>query len=207
MEGIIADLQDCVSFDDSGVRPVRASSTRWISHKVEALKRVLSKFGAYTSHLAVLSEDRTVRDRAKLKGYYSKWTDAKYLLGCAVFVDVLTPCATLSKVMQSDDLDVLGAFMSMLRVVKEVDKLGDKSLDEWPTYSVTMKKVKETEGEVAYQHQALKAFAGPAEPVRLLRFWPDQYFKLQQYFFLKKLKRILTETLTCIVIVLRAQWW
>ena len=24
--------------------------------------------------------------------------------------------------------------------------------------------------------------AGPEEPVRLLRFWPDQYFKLQQYF-------------------------
>ena len=158
LEDIIADLQGCFSFDDSGVRPVRASGTRWISHKVEALKRVLSKFGAYTSHLAALSEDRTVRDRAKLKGYYTKWTDAKYLLGCAVFVDVLTPCATLSKVMQSDDLDVLGAFMSMLRVVKEVGKLGDKSLDEWPTYSATMKKVTETEGEVAYQHQALKAF-------------------------------------------------
>ena len=28
-------------------------------------------------------------------------------------------------------------------------------------------------------------FAGPEEPVRLLRFWPDQYFKLQQYFFKK----------------------
>ena len=114
LEDIIADLQDCVSFDDSGVRPVRASGTRWILHKVEALKRVLSKFGAYTSHLAALSEDRTVRDRAKLKGYYSKWTDVKYLLGCAVFVDVLTPCATLSKVMQSDDLDVLGPFMANL---------------------------------------------------------------------------------------------
>ena len=27
------------------------------------------------------------------------------------------------------------------------------------------------------------AYAGPEEPVRLLRFWPDQYLKLQQYFF------------------------
>ena len=24
---------------------------------------------------------------------------------------------------------------------------------------------------------------GPEEPVRLLRFWPDQYFRLQQYIF------------------------
>ena len=29
---------------------------------------------------------------------------------------------------------------------------------------------------------------GPEEPVRLLRFWPDQYFKLQQYFFKKTRK-------------------
>ena len=57
------------------------------------MKRVRSKFGAYTSHLAALSEDTT---------------DPKYLLGSALFVDVLTLCAIiLSKVMQSDDLNVL----------------------------------------------------------------------------------------------------
>ena len=27
-----------------------------------------------------------------------------------------------------------------------------------------------------------ESMAGPEEPVRLLRFWPDQYLKLQQYF-------------------------
>ena len=158
LEEIIGDLRGCLTFDDTGVRPVQASGTRWVSHKVEAMKRVLSKFGAYTSHLAALSEDTTVRDRAKLKGFFTKWTDAKYLLGCAVFVDVLTPCAILSKVMQSDDLDVLDAFMSMLKTVKEVGKLGEKSIDEWPTYSMTMKKLTETEREVTYQHQPLKAF-------------------------------------------------
>ena len=61
------------------MRPVRASGTRWVSHKVEAMKRVLSKFGAYTSHLVALSEDTNVRDRTKLKGFVTKWTDAKYL--------------------------------------------------------------------------------------------------------------------------------
>lgn len=160
LEDIIADLRGCLSFDDAGVRPLRASGTRWVTHKVEAMKRVLSKFGAYTSHLAALSEDTTIRDRAKLKGFYTKWTDAKYLLGCALFVDVLTPCAILSKVMQSDDLDVLGAFMSMLRTVKEVGKLADKPLDDWPTYSMTIKKLAETEEETTYQHQTLKRFQG-----------------------------------------------
>ena len=52
-------------------------------------------------------------DRDKLKCFYTKWMDAKYLSGCAVFVDVFTPCTILSKVMQNDDLDALGTFMSV----------------------------------------------------------------------------------------------
>ena len=49
------------------------------------MKRIISKFGAYTSHLAALSEESSTKaaDRAKLKGYLKKWLDAKYLLGCA----------------------------------------------------------------------------------------------------------------------------
>ena len=71
------------------------------------MKRILSKYGAYTSHIASLSTDPSVKpaDRAKLKGYYHKWTNAKYLLGCAFYVDLLVPCTILSKVMQFDDLD------------------------------------------------------------------------------------------------------
>ena len=63
------------------------------------MKRVISKYGAYTSHLATLSENRSIKavDRAKLKGYYNRWTDGKYLLGCSLFVDLLTPCTIFSK--------------------------------------------------------------------------------------------------------------
>ena len=88
------------------------------------MKHVLSKYGAYTSHIAALSEDPTVKsaDKAKLKGYCRQWINSKYLLGCALFVDLLTPCTVLSKVMQSDDLDILAVLTSLLRSVKEVDK-------------------------------------------------------------------------------------
>ncbi len=76
-------------------------------------------------HLATLSEDSSVKpaDRAKFKGYLRKWIDARYLLGCAAFVDLLTPCAILLKSMQSDDLDILGALSYLLRTVKETHKL------------------------------------------------------------------------------------
>ena len=85
LEEIIADLKQCLVFDDAGIRPVRASGSRWVTHKLNAMKRVLAKFGAYTNHLTPLSEDSSVKpsDRAKLQGYCRKWVDAKYLLGCA----------------------------------------------------------------------------------------------------------------------------
>ena len=121
------------------------------------MKRILSKFGAYTSHLAALSEDSSVKsaDCAKLRGYLRKWVNAKYLLGCAFFVDLLLPCSIFSKVMQEDDLDVLGAFTSLLRTVKELNKLSSKGLEHWPTYADTLKKLTEENGETVYQLQAL----------------------------------------------------
>ena len=125
------------------------------------MKRVLSKYGAYTSHLAALSEDPTVKsaDKAKLKGYYRQWINAKYLLGCALFVDLLNPCTILSKVMQSDDLDILAVLTSLLRSVKEVDKLSSTHLDRWPTYAATLLKcTNNDDGAISYQSQELVQF-------------------------------------------------
>ena len=85
LEEIITELQGCLQFDDGGVRPV----SRWVSHKLNAMKCVLSKFGAYTNHLAALSS---------------------------------------------------------------------KSLEHWPTYTATLKKLTEEDGEMVYQCQTLKKF-------------------------------------------------
>ena len=63
--------------------------------KLSAMKRVISKFGAYSSHLIALSEDASIKpaDRAKLRGYSIKWANAKYILGCTFYSDLLSPCA------------------------------------------------------------------------------------------------------------------
>ena len=98
-------------------------------------------------------------DRAKLTGYLKKWADGKYLLGCAVFVDLLSPCAIFSKSMQSDSIDILAALTSLLRTVKETNKLGAKSLDQWPIYCSTIKKVSEEAGKPTYQCQELTKYA------------------------------------------------
>ena len=123
------------------------------------------KVWCVTSHLAVLSEDSLVKaaDHAKLKGYHNKWLDAKYLLGCAFFVNLLLPCSIFSKVMQSDTLDVLSAFTSLLRSVKELNKLGSKDLEHWPTYTATRKKITEENEESVCQCQARKRVAQAKE--------------------------------------------
>ena len=140
LEDIIIDLRGCLAFDDHGKRPVRASGSRWIAHKWNAMKRILSKFGAYTNHLAALSQDSALKsiDRAKMKGYYGRWIDGKYILGCALFVDLFAPCAILSKLMQQDDLDILAALTGLLNSVKELDKLKSKPLTQWPTFAATL---------------------------------------------------------------------
>ena len=162
LHDIVSDLKQCLQFQDSGVKPIRASGSRWVSHKVAALKRVLSKYGAYTNHLAALSEDPSVKssDRAKLKGYYNKWTEGKYLIGCAVFVDILMPCSIFSKVMQSDEVDILGAITSLLKTIKETDKLSSKTLEEWPTFAATTKNIScdGEDEEKVYQCQELKKY-------------------------------------------------
>ena len=67
-----------------------------------------------------------------------------------VVVDLLTPCTVLSKVMQSNDLDILAAITSLLRSVKEVDKLSSTPLDRWPTYAATLLKCTENDGATFY---------------------------------------------------------
>uniref|UniRef100_A0A1X7UYF8 DUF4371 domain-containing protein n=1 Tax=Amphimedon queenslandica TaxID=400682 RepID=A0A1X7UYF8_AMPQE len=60
LHDIFSDLKQCLQFQD-GVKPIRASGLSWVSDKVAALKRLLSKYGAYTNHLAALYEDVSVK--------------------------------------------------------------------------------------------------------------------------------------------------
>ena len=112
-------------------------------------------------HLTALSEDRSVRstDRAKLQGSCKQWVDCKYVLGCALFVDLLNPCAAFSKAMQAEEIDILGALMSLLRSLKEIEKLAGLPLSQWPTYASTLAAISsEGNGSNTYQGQTLKRF-------------------------------------------------
>lgn len=138
LEEVIADLSGCLDsseFTAKGeTRPIRACGTRFITHKVAALGRIIDKFGAYLSHLTALVEEPCTRpaDKQKLKGYITKWSESKVLLGCATFHDILKPIAILCKLLQSDELCTVGAIEALLKSSKAIEKLKDMELTEFP---------------------------------------------------------------------------
>ena len=42
LEDVIIDLKECLDFDDAGVKLVRSSGSRWVSRKLNAMKRIIS---------------------------------------------------------------------------------------------------------------------------------------------------------------------
>ena len=49
LEEVIKDLRECLSFDDAGVKPVRSSGSRWVSHKCHEASH-LKVWGVHKSH-------------------------------------------------------------------------------------------------------------------------------------------------------------
>ena len=49
------------------IRPVKATGTRWIDHRIRAMEKLVSKFGLYTQHIPNIITDTTKQlDYAKL---------------------------------------------------------------------------------------------------------------------------------------------
>ena len=82
-----------------GSRLLHACGTRFIAHKTATLGRLINRFGAYLSHLVVLTEDASIKsvDGQKIKGYTQKWQDSKVLMAVHSFMTCLKPLPTCAK--------------------------------------------------------------------------------------------------------------
>ena len=56
-------VKESIEFDASGIKPVKASGTHWIVHKVGALKKLLDKYSIYIIHLQSLYRQKLFRKR------------------------------------------------------------------------------------------------------------------------------------------------
>ena len=129
---IVTDLKEVFSFPDSGDAPVRSQGSCWIAHKRKALQRVVDQFGAYIGHLSALVADHSVNgsDRARLKGYLKKWSQSKFLVGAALYVDVLKAPSLLSLSLQENDLDVVMGIKHILKSVKALKNAAQQDPSE-----------------------------------------------------------------------------
>ena len=153
LEEVIAALRMCLEPGDlpneGGNRPLRACGTRFVSHKVAGISRLIDRYGAYLAHLTTLTEDSSVRDvdRQKLKGYVLKWRDCKMVLGCAFFHDILKPAALMCKSLQYDEVCVESAIESTLKASKVIESLRCTPFDELPTVKKVLGRVQHEGGE------------------------------------------------------------
>ena len=71
----------------------------------------------------------------------NQWVTCQISARLCFFFDILTPYAIFSKVMQSDELDILSGLSSLLRTVKDTEILSTLPLAERPVYSPTLKEI------------------------------------------------------------------
>ena len=91
-----------------GVRPTKATGTRWIEHKVCAMERVVDKYGSYCQHLQhAITDTKKSKDKALLQGKFNKLVDAKILLCSYFFLDVLTPTKIFSLQTQNSNISII----------------------------------------------------------------------------------------------------
>ena len=81
----------------SGVKPLKVGGTRWIDHKLQAIRKLLEKLGLYVGHFKdSTSSAKNSAALATMQGKLKKLVDARILLLSAFFNDILTEAKKFS---------------------------------------------------------------------------------------------------------------
>ena len=140
-------LAGAMEYHEGSVKPYKASGTRWITHKVKAMKIILMNWGVYIMHLENLTNDKSVPagDRNKLKGYLKTWSQSKISFLLALFIDVLSVVSDLSLVFQSDSIDVVSFCDAISKAKRQMERLQERSFETMPFVKNLLSKIEEKE--------------------------------------------------------------
>ena len=129
-------MKESYDLDNLGISPIRASSTRLISHKIGAMTRISDKFGLYITHLENVA------------------TDAIWF-----FLELLKPIMQLSLNFQKEKIDTISAAIALGKVKRKLLKLKNKDVNDFNQIKTMKKYIKELEdGKVEYKTICLKNF-------------------------------------------------
>ena len=160
-------MKDQYESHEDGLRPVKATGTQWINHKLCAIEWLVDKFGLYCQHIQhAIPEIKNSKDRATLQGKFEKLIDTKVLLLSEFFSDILSAAKAFSLATQKSDINIIAIVEN-----SELTKLGYKKLlkkfkdnpevifTDLPTLSAIIKEIEGNEDEEPiYQDQKLKYY-------------------------------------------------
>ena len=120
-------------------------------------------------HLESLIEDRSYSslERAKFKGWHSKWTKARIPLLACLSIETLSPAKLLSKTFQSEDVDAVTTSSLLEQTRQQLARIERKDFFELPTVKRFLDKVKKDDNDDQYYFQdvILKDFVNAKESV------------------------------------------
>ena len=121
-------MKESYNFDNAGNRPIRASGTQWIFHKIGPMTRILDKFGLCITNLENVATDRSYRAKEcnRIKGYLNKWKNSKMLVNLCFYLELLKPIASLSK----EKIDTVSAAIALGKVKGKLLKLKNKDVND-----------------------------------------------------------------------------
>ena len=75
LEELHEQLKEVYEFESGTLKPLRSNGTRWITHKLSAIRLIIDKFGLYMRHLDDMVADKsyTSNMRAKVEGFLDRW--------------------------------------------------------------------------------------------------------------------------------------
>ena len=150
-----------MDFLSDSCKPKKASGTRWISHKLGAMKTCLDKWGIYIQHLESLAEDKPYKpkDRAKMKGYLRKWKKTETPFMLALFIDMLEIPSILSRSFQADIIDPVYAFRCLSKAKERFDLFDSKEFDKLPHVKDLLRQITVNENDQhVYQNIVLSNY-------------------------------------------------
>ena len=158
-------------YEGGGVKPKRASGTRWISHKMEAMKICLDKWGLYINHLENISKDAKCKpeERAKMIGYLRKWKKARIPVLLALFIDLLEIPSILSKCFQDDQIDTVNSSLFLAKAKKRLQLFKNKTFEKLPHVKHFLDRCERIDDKVFYQDVELVGFNDALESAKVTK--------------------------------------
>ena len=108
LKSLLKDLESVYDFESKSIKPEKSSGTRWLDHKIRAMKKLIDKFGVYAKQIECSIEQAgKYKDKATLQGKLTAMKNSDVLLRSTFLSDILVPAKIISLFSQKESSDII----------------------------------------------------------------------------------------------------